>query len=176
MSKAIANMSAVILPMFFIWLCIRLGLVIINLVLIGRKTKSWGKMVCALPNLAETTSQRKLFSVMLFCCVIVILSCLSLVFLTKELLYMAGVVLSLAVILRNMLLRKVSTKNGFYENGFVLGMFIRYDKIHSYRMLDTGEVELLMKNGSTLNLMLPENVDKVAIDRLLTLYAYHENL
>lgn len=73
-------------------------------------------------------------------------------------------------------MRKVSTKNGFYENGFVLGTFIRYDKIHSYRMLDTGEVELLMKNGSTLNLMLPENVDKVAIDRLLTLYAYHENL
>lgn len=89
---------------------------------------------------------------------------------------MAGVVLSLAVILRNMLSRKVSTRNGFYENDFALGMFIRYDKIHSYRMLDTSEVELIMKNGSTLNLMLPENVDKVVIDRLLTLYAYQENL
>ena len=172
MSKVIANMSAVILPMFFIWLCIRLGLVIINLALIRRKTKSWGKIVCPLPNLAETISQRKLFSVILFCYVVAILSCLSLMFLTKELLYMAGVVLSLTVILRDMLFRKVSTKNGFYENGFVVGMFIRYDKIHSYRMLDTGEVELLMKNGGRLNLMLPENVDKVVIDRLLTLYAY----
>ncbi len=177
MSKIMANMSTVILPIFFIWLCSRLVLVIINLALIRLKAKSWGKIICTLPNLMETTSQRKLFYLMLFPCVIDILLCLSLMFLTKELLlYMAGVVLLLTVILRAVLVRKVSARNGFYENGFVVGMFSRYDKIHSYKMLDTGEVELLMKNGCTLNLMLPENVDKVVIDRLLALYACPANL
>lgn len=164
-----ANMRTVILPIFFIWLCIRLGIVIINLLLIRRKAKSLGKMICHLPNLTASTLQRKLFSVMLSSCMLVILLCLLLPrFLTKDLLYMTGVVLPLEIILRGVLLKKISAKNGFYENGFVVGMFMRYDRIHSYQILDTGELTLFMKNGLTLNLTVQEESDKMAINNFLT--------
>ena len=162
-------MRTVILPIFFIWLCIRLGIVIINLLLIRRKAKSLGKMICPLPNLTASTSQRKSFSVMLFICVLcILLGLLLFTFVTKDLLYMVGIVLPLTIILRGVLLKKISAKNGFYENGFVVGMFIRYDRIHSYEMLDTGELTLFMKNGLTLNLTVQEESDKMAINNFLT--------
>ena len=164
-----ANMRTVILPIFFIWLCIRLGIVIINLLLISRKAKSLGKMICHLPNLTASTSQRKSFSVMLFICVFcILLGLLLFTFVTKDLLYMVGIVLPLTIILRGVLLKKISAKNGFYENGFVVGMFMRYDRIHSYQMLDTGELTLFMKNGLTLNLTVQKESDKMAINNFLT--------
>lgn len=155
-----ARMQAIILLTFLIWLCFDLCLAIIQLLLIKRRTNALGKMICPLPDFTATTQQRKLSSALFVSFIIVIALTLLLVLLTKNPLFMMPAVLSTTVILKSVCLRKTSTRNGFYENGVVVGKFIRYDKIHSYKMLDTGEIMLIMKNGNTLHLKADERIAK----------------
>lgn len=155
-----SNLHTVILFIFLIQFGIRLCYLLLNLLLLKRKVHSLGKKICSLPDLLS--SKRWLYAFIMFVCFFVIPLFLILLILSKDLLFLVSCIFILTEILRIILVKAVSVKNGIYEKGIVVGMFIKYNQIHFYRQLDNSEIMIFMKNGHTLHLKIDESNDEIA--------------
>lgn len=154
-----SNARTIIIHIFLIWFTIRLIYLIMNLVLIERRINSLGKKIYSFSNFL--TTKRKMFAFILFNCIVIISLFLPLFVVSTDMVFLVGCIFSLTVILRSLLVRTLSVRNGIYEKGIILGMFIKYKKIRYYKLLNTGEIMLSMKNGRTLNVMVNDNINEI---------------
>lgn len=146
---------------FLFWFCIRFLYVMINCMLVNKRIKSFGKKICNLPNLLE--QKEDLFRIIFISCIITIVCTFFVAFLTRERLLFVFTLLPLTMITRSLLIKKISASNGIYEEGIVLGMFIKYTKIQTYKKNDSEEILLFLKNGRSFKIKTKENINEIEI-------------
>ena len=55
----------------------------------------------------------------------------------------------------------LSRNNGIYEKGIVLGTFINFNRISSYKILNSKKVLLFLKNGRSITFTLNEDYENI---------------
>lgn len=110
-----SNARTIIIHIFLILFTIRLIYLIMNLVLIERRINSLGKKIYSFSNFL--TTKRKMFAFILFNCIVIISLFLPLFVVSKDMVFLVGCIFSLTVILRSLLVRTLSVRNGIYEKG-----------------------------------------------------------
>ena len=149
----------IILLFFFVWFGIRLCYVMINLLLIKKRIKTFGEKVYLLPNLLD--QKEKLLHITFISSISIIVIAIFLIIILREWLLLSCIFFSVSMIIRTITVKKLSENNGIYEKGIILGMFIKYKKIQSYEILNDDKINLIFKNGQTLNLTITEKRDEI---------------
>jgi hypothetical protein len=129
--------------------------------MIDRRVTSFGEKICSLPNLLEQKNDS--LRITFISCIVTIICAISVTFLTSERLLFAFSIFPLTIITRCLLIKSISSKNGIYEKGIILGMFIKYKKIKSYKKTDSGEILLFFKNGRSCKIMTKENIEEIEL-------------
>lgn len=65
------------------------------------------------------------------------------------------------ILLKCLLLIFLSRNNGIYEKGIILGMFINFNQISSYKISNSKEVLLFLKNGRSITFTLNEDYENI---------------
>ena len=144
---------------FLIWFSIRICYLIFNLFLAKERINSLGKKISILPNLVAP--KRKLYLFIVFDSFFVFSISLLLLILTKDIVFLLGCLFSSSLILRCLLTTYLSRKNGVYEKGIILGMFIKYNQIRSYKIKTIDEILLSLRNGRAVNLKVNEGNNEI---------------
>ena len=121
-----SRLRIIIIYIFLIWFSIRICYLIFNLLLAKERINSLGKKISILPNLV--VPKRKLYLFIVFDSFFVFSISLLLLILTKDIVFLLGCLFPSSLILRCLLTTYLSRKNGVYEKGIILGMFIKYNQ------------------------------------------------
>jgi len=123
------------------------------------RINSLGKKISVLPNLV--VPKRKLYLFIVFDSFFVFSISLLLLILTKDIVFLLGCLFPSSLILRCLLTTYLSRKNGVYEKGIILGMFIKYNQIRSYKIKTIDEILLSLRNGRAVNLKVNEGNNEI---------------
>ena len=154
-----SRLRIIIIYIFLIWFSIRICYLIFNLLLAKERINSLGKKISILPNLV--VPKRKLYLFIVFDSFFVFSISLLLLILTKDIVFLLGCLFSSSLILRCLLTTYLSRKNGVYEKGIILGMFIKYNQIRSYKIKTIDEILLSLRNGRAVNLKVNEGNNEI---------------
>lgn len=143
-----ANLRNIVTYIFLFWFGIKNCYSVINLLLVKIRVKSFGKKIEILPNLSS--SNRTLFNFTMF----MFFFGLFFLIISKDIIFLIVCLWSINMVLDILLLRFLSRNNGIYENGIILGCFIKYKRIHSYKLINDREILLVLKSGRTINIKL----------------------
>lgn len=154
-----SRLRIIIIYIFLIWFSIRICYLIFNLLLAKERINSLGKKISILPNLVAP--KRKLYLFIVFDSFFVFSISLLLLILTKDIVFLLGCLFSSSLILRCLLTTYLSRKNGVYEKGIILGMFIKYNQIRSYKIKTIDEILLSLRNGRAVNLKVNEGSNEI---------------
>lgn len=103
----------IILLFFFVWFGIRLCYVMINLLLIKKRIKTFGEKVYLLPNLLD--QKEKLLHITFISSISIIVIAVFLIIILREWLLLSCIFFSVSMIIRTITVKKLSEKNGIYE-------------------------------------------------------------
>lgn len=154
-----SRLRIIIIYIFLIWFSIRICYLIFNLLLAKERINSLGEKISILPNLVAP--KRKLYLFIVFDSFFVFSISLLLLILTKDIVFLLGCLFSSSLILRCLLTTYLSRKNGVYEKGIILGMFIKYNQIRSYKIKTIDEILLSLRNGRAVNLKVNEGNNEI---------------
>lgn len=154
-----SRLRIIIIYIFLIWFSIRICYLIFNLLLAKERINSLGKKISILPNLIAP--KRKLYLFIVFDSFFVFSISLLLLILTKDIVFLLGCLFPSSLILRCLLTTYLSRKNGVYEKGIILGMFIKYNQIRSYKIKTIDEILLSLRNGRAVNLKVNEGNNEI---------------
>ena len=154
-----SSLRIIIIYIFLIWFIIRICYLIFNLLLAKERINSLGKKISILPNLV--VPKRKLYLFIVFDSFFVFSISLLLLILTKDIVFLLGCLFPSSLILRCLLTTYLSRKNGVYEKGIILGMFIKYNQIRSYKIKTIDEILLSLRNGRAVNLKVNEGNNEI---------------
>lgn len=154
-----SRLRIIIIYIFLIWFSIRICYLIFNLLLAKERINSLGKKISILPNLV--VPKRKLYLFIVFDSFFVFSISLLLLILTKDIVFLLGCLFPSSLILRCLLTTYLSRKNGVYEKGIILGMFIKYNQIRSYKIKTINEILLSLRNGRAVNLKVNEGNNEI---------------
>ncbi|WP_315327441.1 hypothetical protein [Treponema socranskii] len=154
-----SRLRIIIIYIFLIWFSIRICYLIFNLLLAKERINSLGKKISILPNLV--VPKRKLYLFIVFDSFFVFSISLLLLILTKDIVFLLGCLFPSSLILRCLLTTYLSRKNGVYEKGIILGMFIKYNQIRSYKIKTIDEILLSLRNGRAVNLKVNEGNNEI---------------
>ncbi|MGI5106772.1 hypothetical protein H0R94_06995 [Treponema socranskii] len=154
-----SRLRIIIIYIFLIWFSIRICYLIFNLLLAKERINSLGKKISILPNLIAP--KRKLYLFIVFDSFFVFSISLLLLILTKDIVFLLGCLFPSSLILRCLLTTYLSRKNGVYEKGIILGMFIKYNQIRSYKIKTIDEFLLSLRNGRAVNLKVNEGNNEI---------------
>ena len=154
-----SRLRIIIIYIFLIWFSIRICYLIFNLLLAKKRINSLGKKISILPNLIAP--KRKLYLFIVFDSFFVFSISLLLLIITKDIVFLLGGLFSSSLILRCLLTTYLSRKNGVYEKGIILGMFIKYNQIRSYKIKTIDEILLSLRNGRAVNLKVNEGNNEI---------------
>ena len=154
-----SRLRIIIIYIFLIWFSIRICYLIFNLLLAKERINSLGKKISVLPNLV--VPKRKLYLFIVFDSFFVFSISLLLLILTKDIVFLLGCLFPSSLILRCLLTTYLSRKNGVYEKGIILGMFIKYNQIRSYKIKTIDEILLSLRNGRAVNLKVNEGNNEI---------------
>ena len=82
---------------------------------------------------------------------------------SKDIIFLIGCLWSINMVVDILLFRFLSKNNGIYENGIILGGFIKYKRIRSYKLINDSEILLYLNTGRTITIKLNEE-NKSIID------------
>ncbi|MBP5696420.1 MAG: hypothetical protein J6X11_07225 [Treponema sp.] len=150
-----ANLRNIVTYIFLFWFGIKNCYSVISLLLVKIRVKSFGKKIEILPNLSS--SNRTLFNFTMF----MFFFGLFFLIISKDIIFLIVCLWSINMVLDILLLRFLSRNNGIYENGIILGCFIKYKRIHSYKLINDREILLVLKSGRTINIKLNEENNSV---------------
>ena len=154
-----SRLRIIIIYIFLIWFSIRIYYLIFNLLLATERINSLGKKISILPNLVAP--KRKLYLFIVFDSFFVFSISLLLLILTKDIVFLPCCLFPSSLILRCLLTTYLSRKNGVYEKGIILGMFIKYNQIRSYKIKTIDEILLSLRNGRAVNLKVNEGNNEI---------------
>ena len=140
-----SRLRLIIIYVFLIWFSIGICYLIFTLLSAKGRINSLGEKIAILPNLVA--SKRKLYLFIVIDSFFVFSVSLLLLILTKDIVFLPGCLFPLSLLLGCLLTIYLSRKNGVYEKGIILGMFIKYNQIRSYKIKNTDEfVDLLCES------------------------------
>ena len=154
-----SRLRIIIIYISLIWLSIRICYLIFNLLLAKGRINSLGEKIAILPNLVAP--KRKLYLFIVFDSFFVFFISLLLLILTKDIIFLLGCLFPVSLMLRCLLTTYVSRKNSVYEKGIILGMFIKYSQIRSYKIKTVDEILLSLSNGRAVNLKVNEGNNEI---------------
>ncbi len=149
----------ILIYIFIFWFSIRICYLVFSLLMVKERIKALGEKIIILQN--RISSKRKLLIFLIFDFTFVFLIFLLLFILTKDIVFIIGCLFPLIILLRCLLLIFLSRNNGIYEKGIILGMFINFNRIRSYKTINNSEIELFLKNGRSINITVNEEYDKI---------------
>ncbi len=123
------------------------------------RIRAFGKKMSVLSSLAETNKNMSLFAI--FGSLFLFLFVFLLFVIAKELIFLAGSLVALTLFLQNSLMLFLSRNNGVYEGGIILGIFIKNEKMVSYKIINDNEISVRLKNKSSVNLKSNGNNKKI---------------
>ena len=152
-----SNLRNIITYIFLFCFSIEICYSLISLLLVKKRVKSFGKKIEILPNLMS--SKRTLFNFTMF----MFFFGLFFLIISKDIIFLIGCLWSINMLVDILLFRFLSKNNGIYENGIILGGFIKYKRIRSYKLINDSEILLYLNTGRTITIKLNEE-NKSIID------------
>lgn len=149
----------IIIYIFLFWFCIRICYFVFSFLIVKKRINSFGKKIINLPN--RISQKRKLFIFILFDFAFIFLIFFVLFIITKYIVFITGCLFPLMILLKCLLLIFLSRNNGIYEKGIILGMFINFNQISSYKISNSKEVLLFLKNGRSITFTLNEDYENI---------------
>lgn len=131
---------------FILFPIIRFIINIFKLSKLKKQIQDFGKEIIRLPRKQKIT-KKMIYAYCIFCVYCICFGILSKIYIT-----FIGAFIFLPVILDFIIIREYTEYNGIYENGIVVGSFLEYKYLFSWKKINDDKISLLKQDGLRFDL------------------------